>query len=489
MHTHLKTIMNGSPYVVAVGSSSRAVAFAVLLVALAAQAHYMLPEIETVPTDRLIANLEKKLAAGSSESALLGPGEEIKIWSFQEKPYDGTWTLDTNGCITLPEIGQLKLAGLTRDEATRQLNGGRLPQEPGARGAHVEQTWQQRKGRLLPGETAELEYELARVHSIAYAQGPTEFQALKGGDRPFLGNGVGAELPPDRHGFRAAGPVDRPPHVTAYAPQHLDAAILHFRKALQLQTNHLAAQLGLGWCLQQAGDKSGALAAYRKALALAWEREKSNDYILETSWVEETAGYLLPLLDPDKDAAEIAAVKDRTTAIIRKGRAITPILLPLQPGLTLADLVDERAAVAFDLDGSGLPRQWQWITPKAAWLVFDPSGRGDITSGLQLFGNVTFWVFWQNGYQALSLLDDNNDGWLTGAELKGLALWQDRNGNGRPDPGEIQSLESCGITALSCAWTRHETGIAFSPDGIRFKDGSYRPSYDWIARQTGHGPW
>src|SRR6516162_3841503 len=79
MHTHLKTIMNGSPYVVAVGSSSRAVAFAVLLVALAAQAHYMLPEIETVPTDRLIANLEKKLAAGSSESALLGPGEEIKI--------------------------------------------------------------------------------------------------------------------------------------------------------------------------------------------------------------------------------------------------------------------------------------------------------------------------------------------------------------------------------------------------------------------------
>jgi len=40
--------------------------------------------------------------------------------------------------------------------------------------------------------------------------------------------------------------------------------------------------------------------------------------------------------------------------------------------------------------GAGLrPRRRGWF--------FDHDGRGQITSGLQLFGNVTFWIFWQNG--------------------------------------------------------------------------------------------
>jgi hypothetical protein len=51
---------------------------------------------------------------------------------------------------------------------------------------------------VLRGETAELQYELACVYSIAYAQGPTQLRALKGGERPFLGDGVASELPTDR---------------------------------------------------------------------------------------------------------------------------------------------------------------------------------------------------------------------------------------------------------------------------------------------------
>jgi len=36
----------------------------------------------------------------------------------------------------------------------------------------------------------------------------------------------------------------------------------------------------------------------------------------------------------------------------------------------------------------------------------------------------------------MDALDDNHDGWLTGNELHGLALWYDRNGNGKCDPGK-----------------------------------------------------
>ena len=42
---------------------------------------------------------------------------------------------------------------------------------------------------------------------------------------------------------------------------------------------------------------------------------------------------------------------------------------------------------------------------------------GVICSGLQMFGSYSFFLFWNNGYEALSALDDNQDGKLDGAEL------------------------------------------------------------------------
>lgn len=69
-----------------------------------------------------------------------------------------------------------------------------------------------------------------------------------------------------------------------------------------------------------------------------------------------------------------------------------------------------------------------------------------------MFGSVTFWIFWRDGYEALRSLDDDQDGILSGAELRGMALWQDRNGNGVSDEqGEVRSVAEWGITAISCA--------------------------------------
>jgi hypothetical protein len=71
-----------------------------------------------------------------------------------------------------------------------------------------------------------------------------------------------------------------------------------------------------------------------------------------------------------------------------------------------------------------------------------------------MFGNVTFWLFWETGYDALTSLDDNGDGVLTGDDLKGLAIWHDANGNGICDPGEVKPLSEYGIVALSCRFER-----------------------------------
>ena len=188
-----------------------------------------------------------------------------------------------------------------------------------------------------------------------------------------------------------------------------------------------------------------------------------------------------------RDADEIADLKDRQKTLSTMARAVTPILIPLTDGTELADLVDLNAAVTFDLDGGGLVQKWQWITPKAAWLVFDADGRGQITSGLQMFGNVTFWIFWRNGYEALRSLDDDNDNVIRGSEMRGLALWHDSNGNGASDPGEVRTASEWNISALSCEHEIHLSGVSWSPQGVTFSDGRTRPTYDWIAEHQGRG--
>ena len=142
--------------------------------------------------------------------------------------------------------------------------------------------------------------------------------------------------------------------------------------------------------------------------------------------------------------------------------------------------MDHNARVRFDLDGTGRQLEWEWITSKAAWLVFDPKKSGKVSSAIQMFGSRSFLLFCQDGYQALSLLDDNHDGMITGSELEGLALWRDTNSDGICDPGEVHPVTDYGIQALSTRGQQHSSGIPFCPIGVTFKDGTTRATYDVI---------
>ena len=354
-------------------------------------------------------------------------------------------------------------------------------------------------------------YQLAKVHSMAASTNLETMEARTSDGSPVFGFDAGVPRT-----------VTPPPNPAArrIANQHLTKAIVLYERTiflLKASTNLLEerwwimpTQLGLAWCLDQAGQKQQALQAYRKALDVSWKIEVTGDFKIK-EWLadvwsdvragnnplhtrfrgeigagvcysEEIIGYLLKLLDPVKDAAEIARLNQARQLLVSLPRAITPVLIPLLPGATdLDELVNPNAQVAFDLDGSGSETRWGWITPKAAWLVYDPQGTGKITSGLQFFGNVTFWVFWRDGYQALRALDDNGDGVLSGSELQGLALWTDRNGNGISDPGEITSVQEIGITAISWDRQPNAAGFPWSPSGVLFNDGTTRPSYDWIV--------
>jgi tetratricopeptide (TPR) repeat protein len=331
---------------------------------------------------------------------------------------------------------------------------------------------------------------LARVHSMAYAlkSAPTDevqIQTLPGQPPALFSDPSDKAVP-----FQIKPTVDSA--LGKAAAEHLAKAIDLYRQGLELDQSNLVAKLGYGWCLEQLGDRSKAITAYRQVVLEAWTREARVDQSgriasgvspLGTSITSEAAGYLIPLLDRDRDRDEVATLQERIRVLGVGPRGITPIVIPLSNETDASKLINANARVSFDADGSGARKPWTWITPSAGWLVHAPARVRTIDSAMQMFGSVTFWLFWENGYDALRSLDDNGNGALEGKELADLAIWRDANSNGLTDEGELKPLADWGIVSVNCAYenTRgRKDYVAFSAKGVTFKDGRTHPTYDVI---------
>jgi hypothetical protein len=322
-------------------------------------------------------------------------------------------------------------------------------------------------------------FNLARAHVLAYAMKSDMVQVRKGGKSEDVWFGPMAKsLPPYVAPTRDATRLKE-------ATAHLSKALKRYEEALELYPEHLAARLGHAWAVEQSGDKVKAIASYRALIKDAWKQEKE---LKEPApgWVPvtpETSIYLMALLDPSHDKDEIDVLQSRITslpAFFWHGPR-SPVVVPLRDGLGVEDLMDREARVAFDADGTGVKKSWDWVTRDAGWLIFDPRDSRSIKSTTQMFGAASFGMSWDNGYQALDALDDNGDGELTGKELEGLAIWQDLNGNGVCDFDEMKPVAAWNIVAISC---RAEKGAipsgcaAFAQTGVILRGGHTRPTYD-----------
>ena len=333
-------------------------------------------------------------------------------------------------------------------------------------------------------KSADIHLRLARLYAMAYAANAEELPAKVVAGRsskdtnPQVWFGHEPNIVP--------GDIKPGTPRTAASKAYLQKSVDHYRKVIELAPTSLVGRVGYGWTLEQSGDKTAAVVEYRRAIEQAWPKEQNVRFaeLGQRFYTEEAARYLIPLLDPKRDEAEISELQKRMQMLARVPRPITPIAIPLSDGATIKTIIDLNAAVPFDADGSGRRRAWTWITDQAGWLVYDASGRGQITSALQWFGDSTFWAFWHNGYEALRALDDDRDGELRGSELRHLAIWHDANHNGRSERGEVLPLTRYGIEALSCRFLKGD-GIytaAWSDVGVRFAVGRTRPTYDVILR-------
>ncbi|HSO74764.1 MAG TPA: hypothetical protein VLU47_07990 [Blastocatellia bacterium] len=322
-------------------------------------------------------------------------------------------------------------------------------------------------------------FNLARAHAMAFAlrSNTLEVRRNKEGEGAWFGYD--------------------PPHVPfvvkqaddleslRQSRQHLAKAIEWYKRSIAAAPDNLPAELGFAWCLEQSGKKVKAIKKYRRVIRAAWEKEKDLKHA-DLGWhsiTAEAAEYLIPLLDQAADKEEITTLQGQIKQMGMVSRPVTPVVIPLRAGLSAVELEDRSARVNFDADGTGLKKPWTWITRDAGWLVYDRYSTGSITSALQMFGGVTFWMFWENGYQALAMLDDDRDGMLAGEELRGLAIWRDLNVNGVSERGEVKPLADWNIVALSCRYLRNTSRpdrMPYSPQGVFFRDGSSRPTYDVI---------
>jgi hypothetical protein len=289
---------------------------------------------------------------------------------------------------------------------------------------------------------------------------------------------------------------------------HMKASLPNLRRAVELSPDNGLYHLGLASFMEQVTDfvegtdldtlSSGIVSfdtkticdgyfrAYELSISSDLEREYLEPYGLrKLVGYEAGKGFLRSLESAGSltlwDRWRKFWVKRSLSKLEDKPSFITPIIFTFDDHTELRDLLAPYLLEPFDLDGDGFIELWPWVKPTTGILVWDPDKEGNITSGRQLFGSVTWWLFFEDGYHSLSALDDNRDGELSGLELDGISIWFDDNSNGISDPGEVVPIEETEISALATNPDSLNGRCLMNRRGVTLNDGETLPSYDWIV--------
>ena len=129
----------------------------------------------------------------------------------------------------------------------------------------------------------------------------------------------------------------------------------------------------------------------------------------------------------------------------------TPLVIDLDgDGVELVALANSHAL--FDLDQNGFAERTAWVSADDALLAYDVNGNGVIDDKSELFGDSGAFA---DGFASLGSLDSNNDGVINvnDAAYANLVLWQDAEGDGFTENGELISLSDAGLESISLSAT------------------------------------
>ena len=139
-----------------------------------------------------------------------------------------------------------------------------------------------------------------------------------------------------------------------------------------------------------------------------------------------------------------------------------PIVIDLDgDGIEL--ISQDESFVLFDWDDDGFAERTAWVDAEDGLLMYDENDDGQITTARE----IAFAQWTEEDDTDLEGLaatfDSNNDGKLNqlDAEFDKFKIWQDVNGNGKIDGGEVQTLAYWGITEIDLTYSNEESTAYF----------------------------
>jgi tetratricopeptide (TPR) repeat protein len=253
--------------------------------------------------------LRNRLQQATTTGAKVLPGERITLSVLEDRSLDEDYVISETGTITLTGGISIEAVGhdaLSLEKAVEEVLARKHKSKVTVL---VQQTWRQRPNRLLPGESALIQWRLGKLALLALEPQQASVNVGQETGMPY----VEFDWRRSFHHRLSA----RSNHEREEARRAVSSAKSHFEKAVADDANLAPAYLGLGWCWEAEGQTERAISVYREGLECAWRRESRAER-LRTSTFLEISERLLGLLDPQKDAAVIGDIQTKRKLTERK---------------------------------------------------------------------------------------------------------------------------------------------------------------------------
>ena len=137
----------------------------------------------------------------------------------------------------------------------------------------------------------------------------------------------------------------------------------------------------------------------------------------------------------------------------------------------------EDSRVLMDVDGDGQRERVGWAAPSDAVLVLDANrdGRVDVEREVSFVSHLPGA---RTDLEGLAAHDSDGDGAITAADARwqDFGLFQDRNGNGLQEDGELISLDDAGLRSLSLVREgspeMNQGNFVFGTSAVQWTDGT-----------------
>lgn len=132
----------------------------------------------------------------------------------------------------------------------------------------------------------------------------------------------------------------------------------------------------------------------------------------------------------------------------------------------------------FDLDANGFRETTGWVSSADGLVVRDLNHNGVVDNGTELLGDRTVLPDGStasSGFQALSALDSNQDGFVDAqdAAWDSLLVWKDANSDGVSTSGELLTMAQAGVTSISTTYTQPAAPIDLGNGNSVLQSGSF----------------